>query len=1104
MVTFACFMFTCSAWSQDNFPQFRPPSPDAYGLGKYGEVPVSYYTGVPDISIPLCELVQNDLSAEVSLSYHGSGIKVDEIASWVGLGWSLNAGGIITRVVHGRAEHLLSNGTLSPTRSDIAIYNASQYSSISDYIDDNNFEASATNQYDNEPDEYFYNFGGRTGSFYFDANGNVMLNKQEGLDIKAIYVNDSYGNTFKFIIKTENGNIYEFSSYERTFYPNDDGMIISAWYLTKITSPSGDEINFEYQQFPSESYEIRSYTEDAVDTRTPYIDPAPNYVTTSANTSEIKIKKISTRNGYVQFSSGTTSRLDCPSATYPLEKISVYRSDGTLLKYFRLFTSYFEANNNEKYAGTDASAHHDLNYRLRLDSIQAISGDNTISQPPYKFMYLGDNNPATEDVYTLPCRLSSAIDHWGYYNHATSNQSILPGNSDNQTLNVDQWYMEIAPDWDGSMPNVTLHDGANRSPDAEAMKAGSLSEVYYPTGGYTKYTFEPNVINYQNEIGAGLRIKDISNYDANNNIIAETRYQYANGSITFNPKYYYYKKYAIEHYVDGTPAFPPDLYAKFGLPYDNGPNGMLTYYVKISAAPQAVLGSDSQIGYGSVTVAQTGNGYITYVYDNANQYPDYLESSDIDATDMSSLSNLFYSEDVTDFDTPGYPPGGFVIGKALSSFEWPNPPTYSNAWKRGVLTQKSVYSESSVLLSATSYEYSRQLLNAIAGYRVVKLNDNPEYIFAKYYVPHALLQKSKEIYTQYDMNGANPVTTTTNYYYDNSAHLQPTRVVADNSKGELITTHYRYPLDYTVGSSPSNNVAQGIKKLQDDHVLNAIVEQYTQRSTSSGSNLRTVSAALTTYKTGSPEPDIAYGWVSASPSTSFSPATITASSFTKNASYIPGHYFDSYDSYGSILQQHKSNDVYHSYIWDYSGSYPVAEAVNASQSDIAYTSFEADGKGNWTFSGTPTTASGGITGKKAYLLSGGALSRSGLTSSKKYTVSYWVKSGGSVTVSGGSQSGSLTGKTINGWTYHEVTVTGTTSISLSGSGYIDEVRLYPTDASVSSYTYDPLVGMTSQCDEKNNISYYEYDSFGRLKLIRDEDGKILKQYDYQYQAANNQ
>jgi YD repeat-containing protein len=67
-----------------------------------------------------------------------------------------------------------------------------------------------------------------------------------------------------------------------------------------------------------------------------------------------------------------------------------------------------------------------------------------------------------------------------------------------------------------------------------------------------------------------------------------------------------------------------------------------------------------------------------------------------------------------------------------------------------------------------------------------------------------------------------------------------------------------------------------------------------------------------------------------------------------------------------------------------------------------------------------------------------------------------------------------------------------------GTVWFDEIRFYPSDALMTTYTYKPLVGMTSQTDSNGVTTYYIYDSLGRLESIKDNNHKVLKNIKYNY------
>src|SRR5262245_27480236 len=88
-------------WSFQNLISVGTVSPEAASLGRFGTIPVSHFTGIPSVTVPVHEITAGRLKFPVSLDYHAGGVRVDELSSSVGTGWALNGVGVITRSMIG-------------------------------------------------------------------------------------------------------------------------------------------------------------------------------------------------------------------------------------------------------------------------------------------------------------------------------------------------------------------------------------------------------------------------------------------------------------------------------------------------------------------------------------------------------------------------------------------------------------------------------------------------------------------------------------------------------------------------------------------------------------------------------------------------------------------------------------------------------------------------------------------------------------------------------------------------------------------------------------------------------------------------------------------
>jgi hypothetical protein len=213
-----------------------------------------------------------------------------------------------------------------------------------------------------------------------------------------------------------------------------------------------------------------------------------------------------------------------------------------------------------------------------------------------------------------------------------------------------------------------------------------------------------------------------------------------------------------------------------------------------------------------------------------------------------------------------------------------------------------------------------------------------------------------------------------------------------------------------------------------------------------------------------------------------------------------------YDASGNLTGTKDEGNHTIANIYDYNDKYVVATTVNADPvlDRPAYSSFETYAFGGWQLAGSGPVyiSNSGVTGSRAFNLASNTFSATALNTAKPYIVSFWANNSNVVVTGGATLSKSA--PTINGFTYYEYDIAqGNSSVSVSGNAYIDELRIHPRMSRMSTVTYDPLIGKTSECDENSRITYYEYDNLGRLRFIKDENRNIAKMYEYNTVAKQN-
>jgi YD repeat-containing protein len=1012
------------------------PSPASYSFSRYGEIPVSHYTGIPDISIPIAALREHDVETRISLSYHGGGIKVDEIASWVGLGWNLNAGGCISRTIRGRPECPDEATFMNPPRVDIGFPEPDRPDGS--FSDLTWLESAGGPNIDVEPDIFICNFNGRCARFVFDENGQVRFFNHQDWDVKFLLSNPDDPSKYyesKFIITTEDGTKYEFNSRDMLYLNYVTAPC--AWYLTKIESPAGNSIIFEYSSFRVQHYTHARTSAVAMQNTMAYSDAFDFPVTEGfSGRSEIFLTKIKSDNsGWIEFKVNPVRekrRKDYNNSdNYPLDEIIIHDKNGIAIKIIKFITSYFIAPDftpgqyTNYYIYPYTNLQH-LRYRLRLDAVQEYSGDRQKWIPPYIFKYYTDIN---QSLYNLPYRLSPEQDHWGYFNNS-DNTSLIP--------NID-WYeepgywldliMNISGDFNYSFRAIT--GGGNREPDNESMKACTLNKIYYPTGGYTEFTFESNDYSIANNTSCGgLRIKSIKNFSESGIKVREKEYFYkdfnpatkeisanSSGRLIDHPKDYYLTSGKVECFDIFSPE-SCDLANDLGNPspsfcfYNDGIHGTYNIIYNVSAMPVMPMGNayNLPLGYHSVIEKEQGNGYSVYFYTGPSDYPNYNDPDDLDPS-LYNL-NLFKTQYSTSTSSGGWSGWSYLMQREeIKSSEWPYLHPYESDWQRGLLTNVYHYSNLNMLVSSKVNDYYFENLHNTPGYSVKKLNyASTEFIHGRYLIPSGWTALKKQTSYQYDSNGK--IADIQEFRYEGSGHKMLTTLITYNSRGDSIIKTMSYPKDLPSGINTS---AATLDSMICHNIINPVIREEIRLN---GRDF--LSGTINNFKI---ENNL------------IRPSDVRIA--TTNELYEIREKFNRFDSNGNLIEHYKMADndnvnLITSYCWGYGNTLPVIKAEN-----VDYTTLTTE---------IANSLPGGFASLDALLIS-------------------------------------ITSFPDNNWNTFNQNLRSRQSL---------------LKAFITTYTYKPQAGMNSQTDPNGVITCYEYDDFGRLKCVRNDDGNILKTFEYHY------
>ncbi len=1142
-----------------------PTSPEAQAFTKYGNTPVNMYTGTPNIQIPIYTHKGRELDLPISLTYDASGIKVEQIATNVGLGWNLNVGGRVTRLTNGMPDDFsLTSHTYGPYKS---FWDNEVKTGITDYAD---LSPSPTfdeqqdvidylyflkkcndNEYDAQPDYFSFNALGNSDMIVIDVTSKTPTTLDNHRIKVSITKAAGGANTpiTKWVVTTDDGTIYTFEEAEVTQDTNYNDIgpntlygfkkeFNSSWLLTKIESPNSKDIyEFTYT-------DLGFWTSNSLASSITGVTNAINCpvggtsatTTMGFNASEYSIKQkvlneISHNGKRIVDVNLLAERWDM-TVDSAIENINIYDQDtgnttSDLYKSYEFVYDYFRTSYAKIPPYNSGNIPFVENVRLKLNQID-IKDSNSALVKDYQFEYI--------DPFTISSTSSNSQDYYGYYN-GISNSVLYPTSSD---------------------PCVPNGDGANRNSNFNSTKKGLLNKITYPTGGHTEFDYEAN---YEQEASGTSTVWQV---------VASTELDYPTSFPPDDPN-------ACNNGSD-TPATNSDwfqvtqnqtdykmIYDQTGTLGGSFPTERRATLVKVANPTPPIAWADI---YDSNCNIQAGIDVIWTLPFKQKTFP-YSETITLDtgyyqlvlANPLSTFSNSFeaqegvivtnynYNEkagvrikdikDYTDATTLAFHKSyQYPSGTVISMPDYDYYSTQHSADAGGTITETTIlhrvsyasgtdkphmgYAEvietiEDVLGSenngTTSHRFNTNNAgNYFAGVYTYYINGKET---AKQYGVTYYLGKPSGS-TVYDSQDV-PVSSSSNSYYDieyysnsgiylhtdeSKSNLYP--IPKENVPANHWYIYYALPSGYVntgIGVSllPSSecNTDNFINTINLNDLCNPGIARLVKRTTNAWGKAGNI--------------------LTSSSSQYFDTATNIVSQLTNYTYYdveeeivlIPGkpavtvypnYQLREQSSTSSEGETIKKDFLYAEHVNSGAGSLESANILNTPVQTIFYRDGNMVSNKKTIYNGTlPDTLkiAKGTLDLEARLLFE-RFENENLVEIKQ------VK-GPTTAYVWGYDDRYVVAKVVNA-TYADIEALSYFGPSFTiASGLSqdqeDELRGLP-EALVTTYEYDPIVGVTKITDPRKNIMTYEYDDFHRLKYIKDWDDKILSENKYNYGPQN--